>query len=86
VYYQQQRDQGKAHQAAVRALAFQWIRILYRCWQDRTLYDESVYLNALNNRGSSLIHQLAQGERCRPDARLIRGETIQRKNFFAKTS
>jgi transposase len=61
VYYQQQRDKGKAHQAAVRALAFKWIRILYRCWQDRTLYDESVYLNALNNRGSSLIHHLAQG-------------------------
>ena len=60
-YYQQQRDKGKAHQAAVRALAFKWIRILYRCWQDRTLYDESVYLNALNNRGSSLIHNLAQG-------------------------
>src|SRR5215470_9755766 len=36
VYYQQQRDKGKAHQAAVRALAFKWIRILYRCWQDRT--------------------------------------------------
>ena len=61
VYDQQQRDQGNAHQAAVRALAFKWIRILYRCWQDRTLYDESVYLNALNNRGSSLIHNLAQG-------------------------
>jgi transposase len=61
VYYQQQRDKGKAHQAAVRALAFKWIRILYRCWQDRTRYDESVYLNALNNRGSSLIHNLAQG-------------------------
>jgi hypothetical protein len=30
-YYQQQRDQGKAHQATVRALAFKWIRILYRC-------------------------------------------------------
>ena len=30
-------------------------------WQDRTLYDESVYFNALNNRGSSLIHNLAQG-------------------------
>lgn len=41
VYYQQQRDKGKAHQAAVRALAFKWIRILYRCWQDRTLYEES---------------------------------------------
>ena len=60
VYYQQQRDKGKAHQAAVRALAFKWIRILYRCWQDRTLYDESVDLNALNNRGSSLIHHLAK--------------------------
>src|ERR671936_1310906 len=58
LYYQQQRDQGKAHQAAVRALAFKWIRILYRCWQDRTLYDEAVYLNALNNRGSSLLHNL----------------------------
>jgi transposase len=61
VYYQQQRDAGKAHQAAVRALAFKWIRILFRCWQDRTPYDESVYLNALSYRGSSLIHNLAKG-------------------------
>jgi transposase len=60
VYYQQQRDAGKAHQAAVRALAFKWIRILFRCWQDRTPYDESVYLNALNRRGSSLIQNLAK--------------------------
>ena len=60
VYYQQQRDKGNAHQAAVRALAFKWIRILFRCWQDRTPYDESVYLNALNSRGSSLIHNLAK--------------------------
>src|SRR5215831_5778502 len=29
VFYQQQRDKGKAHQAAVRALAFTWLRILY---------------------------------------------------------
>src|SRR5215470_12037117 len=28
VYYQQHRDKGKAHQAAVRALAFKWIRLL----------------------------------------------------------
>jgi transposase len=59
-YYQQQRDQGKAHQAAVRALAFKWIRILYRCWQDHTLYDESTYLQALTQRGSSLLHNLPQ--------------------------
>src|SRR5499426_2442326 len=60
LYYQQQRDKGKAHQAAVRALAFKWIRILYRCWQDRTPYDESVYLQALNHRGSALMHNLAE--------------------------
>jgi hypothetical protein len=57
---QQQRDQGKAHQAAVRALAFKWIRILYRCWQNRTLYDESTYLQALTQRGSLLMHNLAK--------------------------
>src|SRR5215475_3144731 len=60
VYYQQQRAKGKAHQAAVRALAFQWLRILSRCWQERTPYDESVYLQALHHRGSSLIQNLAK--------------------------
>jgi transposase len=60
-YYQQQRHKGTSHQAAVRALAFKWIRILFRCWQNRTPYDESVYLNALQRRGSPLIHHLARG-------------------------
>ena len=58
VFYQQQRDKGKAHQAAVRALAFKWIRILSRCWQDRTPYDESVYLQALKRRSAPLLHNL----------------------------
>jgi hypothetical protein len=57
-YYQQQRDKGTSHQAAVRALAFKWIRMLFRCWQDRTPYEESVYLNALKHRGSPLLHNL----------------------------
>src|SRR5262249_58817206 len=60
VYYQQQRAKGQRHQAAVRALAFKWLRILYRCWQDRTPYDESGYLQALTRRGSSLLHNLAK--------------------------
>ena len=46
-YYRQQRDKGSSHTAAVRALAFKWIRIFYRCWETRTPYDESRYLNAL---------------------------------------
>ena len=58
-YYQQQRAQGKSHQAVVRALAFKWIRILFRCWQDRRPYDESVYLCALQRRGSPLLKHLA---------------------------
>jgi transposase len=58
-YYQQQRDKGASHQAAVRALAFKWLRILFRCWQNRTPYDESIYLNALKRRGSPLLHKLA---------------------------
>ncbi|MDH5242059.1 MAG: IS110 family transposase [Gammaproteobacteria bacterium] len=55
LYYQQQRSKGCSHQAAVRALAFKWIRILYRCWKTRTPYDESRYLRALQERGSPLL-------------------------------
>jgi transposase len=58
-YDQQQRHKGSSPQAAVRALAFTWIRILFRCWQHRTPSDESVYLNALQRRGSPLMHNRA---------------------------
>ena len=57
-FYRQQRDKGSSHQAAVRALAFKSLRILYRCWQTRTPYDESTYLNALKQRGSPLLNQV----------------------------
>src|SRR5262249_5665995 len=57
-FYPQQRDKAQTHQAAVRALAFTWIRILSRCWQERTPYDESTYLQALNHRGASLLQNL----------------------------
>jgi transposase len=56
-YYRQQRNKGHSHQAAVRALAFKWIRILYRCWRTRMPYDESKYLDALKRRGSPLLKQ-----------------------------
>jgi hypothetical protein len=57
-YYRQQREKGSSYQVAVRALAFKWIRILYRCWQTRTPYDEATYLNALRKRGSPLLKNL----------------------------
>ena len=43
-YYDQQRARQKSHHTAVRALAFQWMRILYRCWKDRQPYREEIYL------------------------------------------
>ncbi len=55
LYYYQQRAKGCSYQAAVRALAFKWIRILYRCWVTRTPYDEAKYLKALQERGSPLL-------------------------------
>jgi transposase len=51
-YYRQQRAKGCSYQAAVRSLAFKWIRIVYRCWQTGVAYDESRYLKALKRRGS----------------------------------
>ena len=58
-FYRQQRAKGSSHQVAVRALAFKWIRIVYRCWQTRTPYDESRYLMALQLHGSPLVAGLS---------------------------
>ena len=57
-YYDQQITRGKHHHAAVRALAFKWIRILFRCWQERTPYDEAQYVAALRRHGSWITQQL----------------------------
>jgi len=54
-FYQQQRAKGCTYQAAVRALAFKWIRIVYRCWKTGVAYDEAIYLKALERRGSPLL-------------------------------
>jgi transposase len=53
-FYQQQLARGRSHHAAVRALAYKWIRIIFRCWKDRQPYDEQRYLNSLRRRGALL--------------------------------
>ena len=58
-YYEQQKQRGKGHNAAIRSLAFKWIRIIHRCWQTRTPYDEGLYLQALARRGSPLCALIA---------------------------
>jgi transposase len=45
-HYDKQRDKGKGHHAAIRSVAFKWIRIFFRCWRDRVPYCEETYLKA----------------------------------------
>ena len=59
-FYDSHRAKGASHNATIRALAFKWIRILFRCWVDRTPYDESRYLLALQKRHSPLLKFAAQ--------------------------
>lgn len=59
-FYDSYRARGGRHQAALRALAFKWIRILYRCWVDRVPYDESRYLMTLQQRGAPLLKHAAE--------------------------
>ena len=49
-YYAEQRAKGKRRNTAIRALAFKWIRILFRCWKDHIPYDERAYQQALARR------------------------------------
>ena len=51
-YYEKQLSKGKKHHAAVRALAYKWIRIVFRCWKNRIPYIENFHLEALQRRGS----------------------------------
>ena len=53
-------NKGKNHNTVTRALAFKWIRIAFKCWQDRKPYDESKYLEALKLRGSPLLKYAAE--------------------------
>jgi len=59
-YYEQQISKGKPHNTVIRALAFKWIRIVFRCWKTNTPYDESTYLKALKKRGSPLLKFAAE--------------------------
>ena len=59
-HYDVQRERGKRHHAAVRSVAFKWIRIIFRCWQDRGPYDDQRYIDALHRRGSPLAQRLQQ--------------------------
>jgi transposase len=54
-YYLQQRTKGCPHHTAIRALAYKWQRIIWRCWQDRKPYRKETYEAALKKHGSPLV-------------------------------
>ena len=58
-YYHLQCSRGKTHQAAVRALAYKWIRIIFRCWKDNQPYNEDLYVQSLRRRGSPVVEKLS---------------------------
>jgi transposase len=49
-YYDYKRSQGKGYHAAIRALAYRWIRIIYRCWRDHIPYNEQIYAQSLQQK------------------------------------
>lgn len=57
-FYQQQKAKGVSHYTALRALAYKWIRIIWRCWQDRKPYCEDTYIAALRRTGSPLVPRI----------------------------
>jgi transposase len=59
-YYDRQKAKGKNHWSILRSLAFIWIRILWKCWQTRTPYNEALYLQAMRKHHSPLLKLNAQ--------------------------
>lgn len=70
-FYQMKRAGGMNHHTAVRALAYKWLRVLWRCWQDHSIYDENKYLAALRKHGSPIITWI---------------QTLQKQTLEQKTS
>jgi transposase len=51
-YVQYYTAKGKKYHTIIRALAYKWIRILFKCWKERTPYNEDKYMETLKKRGS----------------------------------
>lgn len=58
-YYDQQKSRNKGkHHPACRALAYKLIRIYFACWKQRSPYDSSRYVRALEQHASPLHAKL----------------------------
>jgi transposase len=59
-YYERQRAKKTGHHAILRALAFKWLRVLWRCWQKRQPYNEEQFLRQLEKRRSPIAARARQ--------------------------
>ena len=57
-FYMVMRQRGANHHTAVRALAYKWQRIIWRCWQDRVPYRDEIYEQCLRKKGSPALEYL----------------------------
>lgn len=57
-FFKSRTEKGWGKFRIYRALAFKWIRILWRCWKDNVQYDEATYLAGLQKRGVKLYAEL----------------------------
>lgn len=51
-YVEYYTKKGKKFHTIIRALAYKWVRILFKCWQTRAPYNETAYMETLKKRGS----------------------------------
>ena len=65
-YLRMTQVEKKGRHVALRALAYKWIRIMFRCWKDQLPYDDQLYMRSLKTRHSplpALVEQLPQTKR-----------------------
>ena len=55
-YYKAQREKGKSHACALRCLGQRWLKILWKIWQTRQPYDETIHALNQQKHGSWLLH------------------------------
>lgn len=58
-YYRKKREQGMSHAAALRCLGKRWLKVLWRMWQDRQPYQQSLHEQSLRDHGSWVIARMS---------------------------
>ncbi|HEX9596450.1 MAG TPA: IS110 family transposase [Anaerolineales bacterium] len=55
IYYETQRKRGKSHACALRCLGQRWLKILWKMWQEKSAYNETLHAKNQTQHGSWVI-------------------------------